>query len=114
MVCYTGKEESQQRFPKNSYCETSEWRIKGEYHRGNDLPALIKVRKDVEDIVTQYWYQCGRLHRDNNRPAVTEDGAGINWCKNGMNHRTDGPAVIFCTGEERWYIEGKRIKTPIS
>jgi hypothetical protein len=31
------------------------------------------------------------------------------WLDNGAVHRSDGPAVIFPDGVERWYIYGKEL-----
>ena len=30
------------------------------------------------------------------------------WLLNGVLHRTDGPAMIYPDGEQRWYLNGKR------
>jgi hypothetical protein len=31
------------------------------------------------------------------------------WLQDNVVHRTDGPAVIFPDGVERWYIRGKEV-----
>jgi hypothetical protein len=30
------------------------------------------------------------------------------WCKNGLLHREDGPAVEYLGGAKSWYLEGKK------
>jgi hypothetical protein len=59
----------------------------GVLHR-NDGPATI-----YSDI--HQWYQYGRIHRDNDKPAVVVHGLYSIWYKNGVTHReNDKPAVI--------------------
>jgi hypothetical protein len=31
------------------------------------------------------------------------------WLESGLVHRTDGPAVVFPDGAERWYLRGKEV-----
>jgi hypothetical protein len=31
------------------------------------------------------------------------------WLKNGVLHRSDGPAVEFKSGEQFWFLEGKQV-----
>lgn len=42
---------------------SEEWYKNGKLHRDNDLPAVI-------DGVNKKWYKYGKLHRDNDLPAV--------------------------------------------
>ena len=35
----------------------------------------------------------------------------IDWLKNGIPHRTDGPARIFEDGTKSWYIDGRLHRT---
>ena len=36
------------------------------------------------------------------------------WLENDLVHRTDGPAVIFPDGAERWYIRGKDVTRDVN
>ena len=53
-----------------------EWRLNGQLHRDNDLPAIIYENGE------RVWYQNGLLHRDN-----------------------DLPACIYLNGNQFWYKE---------
>ena len=48
----------------------------------------------------------GKLHRDNDLPAVVEINGGKAWCINDQLHRTNGPAVIRFNGDKQWYLKG--------
>ena len=53
------------------------------------------------------WYQNGKLHRDDDLPAVI-CGIGQEWYQNGLRHRdNDLPAVICADGTKKWYLNGK-------
>jgi predicted AlkP superfamily phosphohydrolase/phosphomutase len=54
---------------------------------------------------TEY-YKDGKLHRDNDRPAVEWYNGDKDWYQNGILHRVDGPAVEWANGCKWWYIEG--------
>jgi hypothetical protein len=55
------------------------------------------------------FYKDGKLHRDNELPAV-EYPSGIKyWMKDGKGHRLTGPAEIYPEGEEGYYINGKQL-----
>jgi hypothetical protein len=70
----------------------------GKLHRDDDLPAMEYNNGD------KFWCQNGQLHRINN-PAA-EYANGINWwCQYGKYHRLDGPAVEGLNGYKAWYIE---------
>jgi hypothetical protein len=36
------------------------------------------------------------------------------WLENDLVHRSDGPAVIFPDGAERWYIRGKEVTRDVN
>jgi len=62
---------------------------------------------EVDMYGTKRWKnEDGKLHRDNDLPAVeTLDGSKY-WYKNGKLHRENGlPAIEFFDGEETWYDE---------
>jgi hypothetical protein len=39
-----------------------------------------------------------------NKPAVITKMDAIAWCKNGLYHRTDGPAIILNKHKSSWYV----------
>jgi hypothetical protein len=87
---------------------TKEWYYRGKYHR-LDGPAVY-----VENNKTYQWYRHGRLHRDGNLPAL---GIYFNkyyhlkeYYRNGLLHRTDGPAVEISGNVRKWYVNGKFIR----
>ena len=57
---------------------TMVWRNEyGEFHRDNDLPAIIYLNGD------KYWYKNGKRHRYGDNPAVICADGGKSWYKNG-------------------------------
>jgi len=36
------------------------------------------------------------------------------WLENDLVHRSDGPAVIFPDGVERWYVRGKNVTRDVN
>lgn len=66
------------------------WSKNGKLHRDNDLPAVI--RKDG----TREWWVNGERHRENDLPAYIDFIGNKSWYKNGLLHRDgDFPAVEF-------------------
>ncbi len=77
----------------------------GRLHRDNDLPAVIC------NSGIQYWYQHGEQHRDNDLPAVIYTSGIQYWYQHNQLHRDNGrPAVIFADGIVEYWINGKRIQ----
>ena len=73
----------------------------GKLHRDNDLPAVIYTDGK------QRWYQNGLTHRDNDLPAVITEEGDQTWYKNGFKHRdNDLPAKINANGDKYWYQNG--------
>ena len=73
----------------------------GKLHRDNDLPAVIFTDGK------QRWYQNGLTHRDNDLPAVITEEGDQTWYKNGFKHRdNDLPAKINANGDKYWYQNG--------
>ena len=84
---------------------TQYWYQNGLKHRDNDLPAIITVNGD------QFCYQNGLLHRDNNLPAVIFANGDQEWYQNGLKHRdNDLPAAIMSCGTQYCYKNGIRYK----
>jgi antitoxin component YwqK of YwqJK toxin-antitoxin module len=76
------------------------WYKQGKIHRDNDLPAITR------NEVYQEWYRDGKLHRDNDLPAIV--GTNLReWYRNGELHR-DGDEPALIDGEIRqWYKNGE-------
>jgi len=78
------------------------WYQNGKIHRDNDLPAIIYYDG------TQEWFQNGELNRDNDLPALIYSYGTKVWYKNGQRHRdNDMPAVIHYDGTQIWYNNGE-------
>lgn len=78
------------------------WYRNGKLHRDNDLPALIRHNGNL------LWYQNGKLHRDNDEPAVIQSVGSQVWYQNGKKHRdNDLPSVININCSV-WYQNGEK------
>ena len=77
---------------------TVRYRLDGKLHRENDKPAV-----ECADGMRS-WYCKGQLHRDNDKPAYEDvDGEKI-WFYNGQRHReNDKPAIEKADGTKMWY-----------
>ena len=79
---------------------------------GNKL--LVKEIKDyftkykVDQYGIQHWYFNGKLHRDNDKPAIVGSNEYKVWCLNNKLHRENGPAIIFTDGTKSWYYNGTK------
>ena len=63
----------------NEELKRTEYRLLGKLHRDNDKPAVICTDG------SQFWYQNGNLYRDNDLPTIIyADGKQV-WYKNGKN-----------------------------
>jgi hypothetical protein len=71
------------------------WFRNGKLHRENDLPAVIHFDG------TQKWYLDGKLHRDNDLPAIMDANGNQAWFQNGELHRdNDLPAIKWA---RKWF-----------
>lgn len=74
----------------------------GRLHRENDLPAVI--RSDGE----QRWYKNGQIHRGNDLPAMIYPNGSKFWYFNNVPHRGNNmPAFVFSDGEKQYWQYGK-------
>ena len=82
------------------------WRNEnGKLHRDDDMPAVIYWNG------SKSWFKNGEYHRDGNLPAYIGSDGTQAWWKNGLRHRDeDLPAVIHADGKQEWWKEGKREK----
>jgi len=77
------------------------WYKNGKLHRDNDLPAVIQTNG------IQRWYKNGQSHRDNDLPAIISPNGYQGWYKHDELHRdNDLPAVIETNGTQEWYKNG--------
>jgi hypothetical protein len=53
------------------------------------------------------WYKNGVYHKTDG-PAVKWRNGRVEWWLNGERHRKDGPAIIHEDGSEEWWLHGKR------
>ena len=66
------------------------WYQNGKRHRNDDKPAI------VFSDGTRHWYRNDKLHRDNDKPAVVCDNGDMFWYRDGKFMREDNkPAVIY-------------------
>ena len=73
----------------------------GKLHRDNDLPAVQMPNG------TLMWYSNGVQHRAHGLPAVEFANGGKIWYEHGCLHRADGlPAVHVANGTRKWYVHG--------
>lgn len=81
------------------------WYKNGKLHRENDNPAVIYGRDQVKQ-----WYNNGKLHRENDNPAVIYYDRFKEWYIYGQRHRdNDKPAVIYNDGFQEWWRHGEQI-----
>jgi hypothetical protein len=63
--------------------------------------------KIVSDIC-EYWFDDNDFYHRDNEPAIINYYARY-YYQHGKVHRLDGPAVIWDTTRQSWYIDGCRI-----
>ena len=56
------------------------------------------------------YYKNGVLHREDG-PALIKENGDKEWYFNGVLHRDDGPAIELHNGERSWFTNGKREDT---
>jgi len=49
----------------------------------------------------------GKLHSFRDKPAIVYNSGAEHWYKEGKRHRDNGPAVIWKNGLKKWYKEGQ-------
>ena len=73
---------------------------KGKHHSFNDEPSYV-------DNGTKIWHKNGKIHRDNDLPAIIYGNGVKYWYKNGRLHREKGPAIVNLDGENEYFLNGK-------
>ena len=75
--------------------------VNGKLHREDDQPAV-----EYADGL-KYWYQNGSIHRDGDKPAILCANGTKEWYQNGIFHRdNDQPAFECVDGSRAWYQNG--------
>lgn len=54
------------------------------------------------------WIKNGRNHRTKGPAVIWPDGYRL-WYKNNKRHRLDGPATIYSDGSFSWWKNGRRV-----
>lgn len=75
--------------------------LSGKVHRDNDKPAVIS-----RDKATMCWFQNDVIHRDNDLPAMVESNGYKEWYQKGKLHRDQGPAIVSPDGYKEYYYNG--------
>jgi len=81
-----------------------------------DEQAMWNRLKEPAPIIsltgTHRWYnKDGKLHRDNDLPAVIwEDGSKFWWVSGEKHRENDMPAVIYSDGYKTWWVNGLFIR----
>lgn len=83
---------------------TQTWHKDGKLHRDDDLPAVIY------DSDYQLWYKEDRLHRDNDLPAVKNYDGTQMWYKEGKLHRDNDLPAYISNKTVVWYTNDIKIK----
>jgi len=60
----------------------------------------------VSVLDTKTWYKNGIKHRTDGPAVIWQDGTKI-WFIEGVKHRIDGPAIEFSDGIRHWYLNGE-------
>lgn len=80
---------------------TQMWFQHGRLHRENDLPAIIYC-----DGTKEWWFN-GLRHRDHDRAAIICSNGFMEWWNHGVLHRSGrSPAIINPRGESEWWQDG--------
>ena len=83
-----------------------------------DEPTAIGtdgIKEWYWDDRTTQWYRDGKLHRDEDKPAVVwADGSKV-WYREGNLHRDgDEPAIVWANGAKEWFRDGVKRISPKS
>ncbi len=54
-------------------------------------------------------HKNGKIHRNNDKPAVIFSNKTKKWYINGQRHRLYAPAIITSDKKEYWFIDDKNI-----
>jgi len=68
----------------------------------NATSQLVRI---VDATGTERWHRNGVLHRTDG-PAISYPDGTERWYRNGRLHRTDGPAITHADGSQEWFSDG--------
>jgi hypothetical protein len=69
-------------------------------HSFDDEPSYIVTSRG-----DKAWHKDGKLHRDNDKPAIIYGDGSMSWYKDDMRHRdSGGPAYIIYSSTQLWFI----------
>jgi antitoxin component YwqK of YwqJK toxin-antitoxin module len=84
------------------YYKNKKFYVNGKLHRDDNLPAIICPDG------TQKYYINGKLHRDGNLPAIIHPDGSKEYYLNEKHHRDgDLPAVIDSDGYKQYFVNGQ-------
>lgn len=69
---------------------------------------------EIDGMGSRYYYSDKKMtifHREGG-PAITRTNGFQAWYINGLNHREDGPSIIYGSDSDwgdEWYIHGKNV-----
>jgi len=68
------------------------------------MQSIEENKPIIDNLGNQRWYKDGKLHRDNDQPAVIRVDGTKYWCQNGEIYREDDekPAMIKKNKEHCW------------
>ena len=70
----------------------------------------ILEQPQIDEFGTEIWRnKDGKLHRDDDLPAMTYENGNKYWYKNDKLHRLNGPAYEESSGYKKYYIEGTEL-----
>ncbi len=64
------------------------------------------IKFNFSDLKYDYFNNDLKFHRLDG-PSFENTGRDKFWCKNGMDHREDGPAAEYRNGSKSYYLNGK-------
>lgn len=76
------------------------WRYEGKLHREEDAPAIVSTQG------TLAYFKHGNLHRVGSPAIIYSDGIVEYWF-NGKLHNENGAAIIDPLGYQAFYLNGK-------
>ena len=86
--------------------QESGWTKDPSFHRWTDANGNIKT-VDMDGSI-RYYDKLGKLHRDNDQPAIImANSGGLFWYQHGEKHRDGGPACLPANGDAEWYQHGE-------
>ena len=78
------------------------------------IVKMINLRLSVQDG-TKNWYKEGKLHRDNDQPAIIEANGTKYWCKDGVQYTPEVKVVEEKKSQDETSVEeNKRLKEEVT